>query len=84
MAEEPLGIVSDSGMPRICIRLSRAQRDELEKLVDEGQFPSISEAIRFAVRKQVTEDSESAAKNRTCRKQLTKDSGSRDKNRTPH
>ena len=55
MPEETLGIVSDSGMPRVCVRLPRTQRKELEQLVEDGDFPNVSEAIRHAIRKKVSE-----------------------------
>lgn len=55
MAEETLGIVSESGMPRVCVRMPRTQRKQLEQLVDAGAFPTVSEAIRFAIRKQTSE-----------------------------
>ncbi len=37
-------------MERVTIRLPKQQVDMLEKLVDAGEFPTISEAVRYAVR----------------------------------
>ncbi|KAF1079039.1 type II toxin-antitoxin system ParD family antitoxin [Methanogenium sp. MK-MG] len=37
-------------MERITIRLPRQQIAMLEKLVDAGEFPTVSEAVRYAVR----------------------------------
>jgi len=42
--------VSGSMMNRITVRLPRQQIVLLEKLVDSGQFPSVSETVRYAVR----------------------------------
>jgi antitoxin ParD1/3/4 len=40
-------------MERITIRLPRQQVDMLQKLVDLGEYPTISEAVRYAVRELV-------------------------------
>jgi len=37
-------------MDRITIRLPPQQIELLEKLVDTGEYPTVSEAVRFAVR----------------------------------
>ena len=37
-------------MERITIRLPKQQVDMLERLVDTGEYPTISEAVRYAVR----------------------------------
>ncbi|TAJ44661.1 ribbon-helix-helix domain-containing protein [Methanofollis fontis] len=37
-------------MERITIRLPRQQVDMLQRLVDGGEFPTVSEAVRHAVR----------------------------------
>ena len=37
-------------MDRITIRLPPQQVDLLEKLVETGEFPTVSEAVRYAVR----------------------------------
>lgn len=62
MSEDTLGIVTDSGMPRVCVRLPRTQRKELEQLVENGNFPNVSEAIRHAVRQQVSKQTEKYSK----------------------
>jgi hypothetical protein len=54
MSNETPGVTSDSGMSRICVRMPRAQRKKLEKLVENGTFPNESEAIRHAIRKQIS------------------------------
>jgi Arc/MetJ-type ribon-helix-helix transcriptional regulator len=54
MSDETPGITSDGGMPRLCVRMPRSQRKELEKLVENGTFPNLSEAIRYAIRKQIS------------------------------
>jgi len=41
-----IGVVMD----RITIRLPQQQIDLLERLVQTGEFPSVSEAVRYAVR----------------------------------
>lgn len=37
-------------MERVTLRLPKQQIDEMERLVDKGEFPNRSEAIRAAVR----------------------------------
>ena len=37
-------------MDRVTIRLPRQQVEMLEKLVEAGEFPTVSEAVRYAVR----------------------------------
>ncbi|HJJ48481.1 MAG TPA: ribbon-helix-helix protein, CopG family [Methanocorpusculum sp.] len=37
-------------MDRITIRLPQQQIDLLEKFVETGEFPTVSEAVRYAVR----------------------------------
>jgi antitoxin ParD1/3/4 len=37
-------------MERVTIRLPKQQVDMLEKLVEAGEFPTVSEAVRYAVR----------------------------------
>ncbi|MDO5845432.1 MAG: type II toxin-antitoxin system ParD family antitoxin [Methanocorpusculum sp.] len=53
-------------MDRITIRLPPQQVTMLEKLVDSGEFPTVSEAVRYAVREflaqragQISRDTES-------------------------
>lgn len=52
-------------MDRITIRLPSQQFSLLEKLVETGEFPSVSEAVRYAVRiflsqkaERITQDSD--------------------------
>jgi antitoxin ParD1/3/4 len=56
MSEDNIGINTDSGMPRICVRMSREQRKRLERLVESGKFPNLSEAIRHAIRNELSEE----------------------------
>jgi len=37
-------------MDRITIRLPRQQVEMLERLVEAGEFPTVSEAVRYSVR----------------------------------
>ena len=37
-------------MERVTIRLPKQQVDMLERLVNAGEFPTLSEAVRYAVR----------------------------------
>ncbi|MCQ1538934.1 ribbon-helix-helix protein, CopG family [Methanocalculus taiwanensis] len=41
-------------MDRITIRLPRQQVEMLERLVAAGEFPTVSEAVRYAVRELVS------------------------------
>jgi Arc/MetJ-type ribon-helix-helix transcriptional regulator len=43
-------------MERVTIRLPEKQLDELEELVEEGVFPTVSEAIRSYIRDGVRHD----------------------------
>jgi len=47
-------------MDRITIRLPRQQIQLLEKLVESGEFPSVSEAVRYAVRELLEEHADRA------------------------
>lgn len=40
-------------MERVTLRIPKAQIDEIEDLVETGEFPSKSEAIRQAVREMI-------------------------------
>lgn len=44
-----------SNMERVTIRLPRQQIEMLQLMVDVGDYPSVSEAIRAAIRKLVDE-----------------------------
>ncbi len=59
-------VVSDRGAPpsyptgnttmeRVTLRIPKQQIDEVEQLVDSGEFPNRSEAIRSAVREMINE-----------------------------
>ena len=49
-------------MERITIRLPKQQVAMLEKFVEMGEFPSVSEAIRYAVRELINSFSDTALK----------------------
>ncbi|WP_121741320.1 ribbon-helix-helix domain-containing protein [Natronorubrum halophilum] len=42
-------------MERVTLRIPKQQIDEVEQLVDSGEFPNRSEAIRSAVREMINE-----------------------------
>ena len=41
---------------RVTVRIPRAQLDNVEDLVEAGEYPSVSEAFRDAVREKFSED----------------------------
>ena len=45
-------------MERVTLRIPKQQIDEVEQLVETGEFPNRSEAIRSAVREMINEQSE--------------------------
>ncbi|OAQ51639.1 hypothetical protein HTG_16405 [Natrinema mahii] len=45
-------------MERVTLRIPKQQIDEVEQLVDAGEFPNRSEAIRSAVREMINEQRE--------------------------
>ncbi|AGB37672.1 ribbon-helix-helix domain-containing protein [Natronococcus occultus] len=45
-------------MERVTLRIPKQQIEEVERLVDSGEFPNRSEAIRSAVREMVNEQSD--------------------------
>jgi Arc/MetJ-type ribon-helix-helix transcriptional regulator len=46
-------------MERVTLRIPKQQIEEVEQLVDTGEFPNRSEAIRSAVRGMINEQTES-------------------------
>ena len=46
-------------MERVTLRIPKQQVEEVERLVDSGEFPNRSEAIRSAVRDMINEQEES-------------------------
>jgi Arc/MetJ-type ribon-helix-helix transcriptional regulator len=46
-------------MERVTLRIPKQQIEEVEQLVDTGEFPNRSEAIRSAVREMIKEQKES-------------------------
>ena len=52
-------------MERVTLRIPKQQIKEVERMVDTGEFPNRSEAIRSAVREMLNEqDADSREKNR--------------------
>jgi len=52
-------------MERVTLRIPKQQIEEVERMVDTGQFPNRSEAIHSAVREMINEqETEPAEKNR--------------------
>ncbi|PSQ12933.1 ribbon-helix-helix protein, CopG family [Halobacteriales archaeon QS_5_70_15] len=45
-------------MERVTLRIPKQQIDEVERMVDTGQFPNRSEAIRSAVREMINEQAD--------------------------
>ena len=46
-------------MERVTLRIPKQQIEEVEQMVDSGEFPNRSEAIRSAVREMINEQSDS-------------------------
>lgn len=59
-----LSDISGQIMERITIRLPRQQADMLEKLVEVGEFPTVSEAVRYAVRELIQKHASQVLKER--------------------
>jgi Arc/MetJ-type ribon-helix-helix transcriptional regulator len=47
-------------MERVTLRIPKQQIEEVEQLVDTGEFPNRSEAIRSAVREMINEQNENS------------------------
>jgi len=48
-------------MERVTLRIPKQQIDEVEQMVESGQFPNRSEAIRSAVREMLSENQDSTS-----------------------
>ncbi|WP_306052792.1 ribbon-helix-helix domain-containing protein [Natronococcus wangiae] len=48
-------------MERVTLRIPKQQIEEVEQLVDSGEFPNRSEAIRSAVREMINEQADGRA-----------------------
>ncbi|MCU4743394.1 ribbon-helix-helix domain-containing protein [Halobacteria archaeon AArc-m2/3/4] len=46
-------------MERVTLRIPKQQIEEVEQMVDSGEFPNRSEAIRSAVREMINEQGQS-------------------------
>ncbi len=49
----------NANMERVTLRIPKQQIEEVEQMVETGEFPNRSEAIRSAVREMLNEQSES-------------------------
>ncbi len=47
--------MGNTNMERVTLRIPKQQIEEVEQLVDSGEFPNRSEAIRSAVREMINE-----------------------------
>jgi len=54
-------------MERVTLRIPEQQIDEVEQMVEHGQFPNRSEAIRSAVREMLSEQQQDASAGGTKR-----------------
>ncbi len=54
-------------MERVTLRIPKQQIEEVEQLVDTGEFPNRSEAIRSAVREMINEQKEASGEERERR-----------------
>jgi Arc/MetJ-type ribon-helix-helix transcriptional regulator len=54
-------------MERVTLRIPKQQIEEVEQMVETGEFPNRSEAIRSAVREMLNEQGESSDDSRTRR-----------------
>ncbi|MFB6253617.1 MAG: ribbon-helix-helix domain-containing protein [Halobacteriaceae archaeon] len=50
-------------MERVTLRIPKQQVEEVEQMVEQGQFPNRSEAIRSAVREMLNDKRDSGSKN---------------------
>ncbi|MDQ2051222.1 ribbon-helix-helix domain-containing protein [Natronolimnohabitans sp. A-GB9] len=50
-------------MERVTLRIPKQQIEEVEQLVDSGEFPNRSEAIRSAVREMINEQQQNDGPN---------------------
>lgn len=54
-------------MERVTLRIPKQQVEEVEQMVDTGEFPNRSEAIRSAVREMINEQSDDRERERNGR-----------------
>ena len=55
-------------MERVTLRIPKQQIEEVEQMVETGEFPNRSEAIRAAVRDMLNEQGEQRSGNKTTNK----------------
>jgi len=59
-------------MERVTLRIPKQQIEEVEHMVDTGEFPNRSEAIRSAVREMINEQSDDRERDRNERRPWAK------------
>ncbi|WP_138005121.1 ribbon-helix-helix domain-containing protein [Halalkalirubrum salinum] len=59
-------------MERVTLRIPKQQIEEVEQMVETGQFPNRSEAIRSAVREMLSEQSETETRQRPTERSWAK------------
>lgn len=55
-------------MERVTLRIPKQQIEEVEQMVETGEFPNRSEAIRAAVRDMLNEQTDQRTKNKATNK----------------
>ena len=59
-------------MERVTLRIPKQQIEEVEQMVETGQFPNRSEAIRSAVREMLNEQDETEPRRRSTERSWAK------------
>ena len=59
-------------MERVTLRIPKQQIEEVERMVDSGEFPNRSEAIRSAVREMLNEQAETRESSRSGKRSWAK------------
>ena len=59
-------------MERVTLRIPKQQIEEVEQLVDSGEFPNRSEAIRSAIREMINEQEDTCQHDQTNERGLAK------------
>ncbi len=72
MAMSPVLPGEYTTMERVTLRIPKQQIEEVEQMVETGQFPNRSEAIRSAVREMLSEQSEAETRQRPTERSWAK------------
>ena len=59
-------------MERVTLRIPKQQIEEVEQMVDSGEFPNRSEAIRSAVREMLNEQTDNRDSSRASKRSWAK------------